>query len=740
MPGLSQIGSKATISTQPDPNTVTGNRSEQFRSRPETIGGQPVPRNPQKVRSEGSQQIPVPSALKRRAGSCLIGIPVGVVVVGKLLDWVVSKLAHKVGLGKLKPEKFCNWVTRRKPVPQQKLTFLMPGTNSETVELNSSILPKRMPKSMTIEQLTAKIQNKINSGYELLQAIHSDSLNGSHCTVEDMTNIMFFLQAKGEAKVGNFSQGSFSIPDPDNKIRDFLDTCKQAYQRTSSHVNDFQKMAGGKHRGIDAYGSNKHSDTLLPHGMKTLLYGTMTQNEEMQMPANRLWLKIESHGAWLTSPKGSRDVPGPGRTMNRHDTMAMAGHSVSFLETRGKGSLAGSFKERIPSSVKNDYRAMLELAPTEIQDILNKNNPTGKAMGIRVMVRNVENALEQVPLDKPELSKSMMNFLDTIHRNYSDLDIRIGNEVILSDSELHSDSSGISSTGNDVQPDNDSLEIFETILQPQIDTILQQKIDVEEKVSQLLTLNDSVQEMGLDTEVNNQVIELIRKEVNTLLDAQEIEGSGIRETIPFVLPETLSIEDIQQSPEYNDCYILSTIGAVLNTDWGAETLKGMMVDNGDSVTVRFKDGSVTVNKEGLVNRKHPAPPWVQVFDKACTEYLDRDISRLGSLDEIPDAFGWNGSDVPSLEEIDNIVSIQQQEQLGMMQDLLRDQLSTALEEGRAVTFMRNGHAVALTEIDQEGTFHFHNSLVQGNRETQTLEWVAQTVLNGRGQFYNIQQP
>ena len=120
-----------------------------------------------------------------------------------------------------------------------------------------------------------------------------------------------------------------SIPDPDNKIKNFLDTSPDAYQRASSHISEFQNdpNAVGTHRGIDAYGRTKNTNEMLPNNMKTVMYGTMQQSEKLRMGENRLWLKMEPHGAWAFSPK-VRDPNGPQRAANAHDGKAAVGHTL----------------------------------------------------------------------------------------------------------------------------------------------------------------------------------------------------------------------------------------------------------------------------------------------------------------------------------------------------------------------------------------------------------------------------
>jgi hypothetical protein len=321
------------------------------------------------------------------------------------------------------------------------------NVGGQDVDLPSSFLGKKVPPGKTLESLTAEVQEKINSGERLLHDIKNDTAP-QQCSQKNMTDLMMYLQARAQSQHGNFVEGSMSIPDPDNKIKIFLDTNPEAYQRKSSHIGEFQNQAGGEgtHRGIDAYGRTRNTDEMLPNGRKTLMYGTMHHDPQgMKMPENRLWMKMESHGAWAFSPKVN-DPTGPKRSANSHDGKAAVGHSLSFLETLGKGSAKGSRKERIPDDIKAAWKQLQKLArkdlegknpPDELTQMLRDGEGLQTARGVR-FINDYLNTLQGTQALSPELrdqAKYMQNVLKSRFPQDT-LNARIGNEVILKDDDL----------------------------------------------------------------------------------------------------------------------------------------------------------------------------------------------------------------------------------------------------------------------------------------------------------------
>jgi ubiquitin C-terminal hydrolase len=343
----------------------------------------------------------------------------------------------------------------RSQAPEAPPTFTiqLPG-ESRSVDIRHSILPRSVLNSLSQEEAQTLIQEKVHAGSlkmkEVMEGMVELDSTGktAPASKEDVSNLMFFLHVSGEAQAGaSFSEGAFNIPDPEGHLHKYLDSSRDAYQRVSSHTEGFQAAEGGKHRGIDFEGGARNPGELLPYDMGSLLYGKLgterlgngAGGSMPGMPEQRIFLKNESHGAFLFPPR-NRDDPGPDRGWKARDWSQAVGHALSYLATRGGGSAEGTRKERIPDTVKNEFRALTRdsTLPDDIKTILQGDNPTDNSMGIRIMNRNAATALNEAKsTGQPyETIEKLKTFIDTLGRNYNHLDVRIGNEVILDLTQL----------------------------------------------------------------------------------------------------------------------------------------------------------------------------------------------------------------------------------------------------------------------------------------------------------------
>lgn len=318
----------------------------------------------------------------------------------------------------------------------------------QQVQLPNNFMGDKLPPGKTLQTLQNEVQDKITRGERLLHQIENGTAP-QQCSLQNMTDVMTYLQARAQSQHGNYHEGSMSIPDPGNRIKNFLDTCPDAYQRKSSHIGEFQNQANamGTHRGIDAYGRTRNPNEMLPNNMKTVMYGTMEQSQDMKMGEQRLWMKMEPHGAWAFSPKVN-DPNGPKRSANAHDGKAAVGHSLSFLETRGQGSKEGSRKERIPDDIKaawqslqKDARQDLKNTGTDPSDDLSKMLRKGEGLQTARGVRFINSYLEDMknsPELSPEVREKAAYMQHNMQRRFPQdtMDVRIGNEVILKDTDL----------------------------------------------------------------------------------------------------------------------------------------------------------------------------------------------------------------------------------------------------------------------------------------------------------------
>lgn len=430
MNGTVSLGSSPQVTQISHDVTPTNTAPVQEQARPTEVLGQTIPRAPGEARQQTQQELPLAPPLAQRTATPELSR------AQKVLEPLLSGLRN---IGHAIAKVF----ERPQSLPQT-LCMVMPP-NGTPFSLDTKCLPSTLPKGMSVGAFQTQLQSKIFQGHQLIQDLTNGRVPNRTCNVEDMTNIMWCLQVQGEMKVGqSFEQGAFSIPDPNGRILQFLDSCPEAYQRESSHIEDIQRHPGCKHRGIDASGSNAKLDQLLPHGMQTLLYGKLPK-DEAQLPEQRLFMKIEEHGCFLSKPKGGRDADGPGRAYNRYDLGAFLGHVGTTIPSllrklSGKGEGEGTFKERLSPELKNGYQSLMQNMHEEVKGILNFGKPLSTSGGVRVMLDNINTVLgneylKVSPEQRMQLAQFKAEYLSG-HHGVDHPESRFGDEVVFSTREL----------------------------------------------------------------------------------------------------------------------------------------------------------------------------------------------------------------------------------------------------------------------------------------------------------------
>lgn len=323
--------------------------------------------------------------------------------------------------------------------------------------------PNIFPNSPLGKNLGVVAGMKIDAGFELYQKLinpnKSDPLLSP--TKEDVSNLMWFLKAKAELKASSHEEGAMTVEDPGGKIRDYLDGCKEMYQRMSSHIKNFQTK-DNVHRGIDFHHgnvkTNQQANEMLPYGMGALLYGSMP-NGKNGMPKDMLYLKMEPHGAAAFKPSTGYQTGLGSRKLNRHDIGQALGHSFGFIRSlyqklTGKTTLGNARKEHIPSDIKKSFDTLVKSMPEGPHYWLSNNTLGGYLLGdertgfskdgIRNMYTKANDLLNmfndnQIKLDD-KTATNLKNFIKKIddNPNFDNLDVRTGNEVIFTKDELSS--------------------------------------------------------------------------------------------------------------------------------------------------------------------------------------------------------------------------------------------------------------------------------------------------------------
>lgn len=322
--------------------------------------------------------------------------------------------------------------------------------------------------------VAGKIQRNVLEG----KAVYDRIMSGGYTQQphkNDVTKLMWYLQALGSAKAAESSEGTapavykeggMFIEDPDGRLQGFL-TSANSYSRSSSHMRDYQALGDEfSSRGVDI------RNTETPNNRKTILFARMPTDEEVPQggpkgTGNRrmLFVKMEPYGCRGLTSRGSGVPRAPGEApskwkgfkrffLNAKDLFL---HGTSFIQSIGQriGLVrvdGQNNRERVPSELKNNYKAVLDFlekspldgnAPVtrQLLTTLRQGNPTGDSGGIKTMLENIRAAqahLRQNPAAGPQarhFASTLFAFEQTLTRRGDHPEMRIGNEVIVTRDE-----------------------------------------------------------------------------------------------------------------------------------------------------------------------------------------------------------------------------------------------------------------------------------------------------------------
>ena len=328
----------------------------------------------------------------------------------------------------------------------ENVRLAMPGGDIDFPSSRLVSMIKALPsreRAEAVDNIQQTLQARLDNGRALLDSVYAGNVLPGPST-DNVADVLLFLEAKAIQTGNAFTEGAFNIEDRDGKLAQWLDSCPERYQRSSSHLENLTRVQVdghlNTHRGID-----------IPSGLRgltsdkaTLLFGTIPADNTLGTE-RRIFLKMESHGCRLsTLSRGDRAAglaqgDREDRPVRASDFKTMLGHACSFIATRGQGSAAGSRKERVPDTVKSAYKKLLEGAPegTVLGNKLREHDPLNTGSGLRVMARNLR-AAEEAGMDLAAVEREKRAFDDAINamRDRSHMDVRIGNEVIFNVDEL----------------------------------------------------------------------------------------------------------------------------------------------------------------------------------------------------------------------------------------------------------------------------------------------------------------
>ena len=298
----------------------------------------------------------------------------------------------------------------------------------------------------SLEELQNILAGRIQRGRDILAAVYAGNGSRYEATTRNVACVTLALHA-GTVKKGELNErGAFSVGDPDGRLYQWLDTCKELYLRTSTHARAYHHQTVDGHmnmpRGLDI----PEGMGGLMGGMRTLHYFALPETGVGQ--SRRLYLKCETYGIFRSTiskqeEESSRSLGMQTRQMRAGDTSESIKHCMSLATvfTR-RGNSAGNRKETTPEVILNavkDAQSTLRKAGLDEQaTTLGQNVKDG---GIRYLVNNLITVLESVPDNEQarEVADSLMHVIGEYANSgqrSGELANRMGNEVLLEPEEI----------------------------------------------------------------------------------------------------------------------------------------------------------------------------------------------------------------------------------------------------------------------------------------------------------------
>ena len=298
----------------------------------------------------------------------------------------------------------------------------------------------------SLEELQNILAGRIQRGRDILAAVYAGNGSRYAATTRNVACVTMALHA-GTVKKGELNErGAFSVSDPDGRLYQWLDTCKELYMRTSTHARAYHHLTVDGHmnmpRGLDI----PEGMGGLMGGMRTLHYFSLPETGVGQ--PRRLYLKCETYGIFRSTisakeEESSRALGMQTRQMRSGDTRESIMHCMSLATvfTR-RGNSVGNRKETTPDVI---LKAMQD-APSALRGAGLKDQATMLAKnvkdgGIRYLVNNLISVLESVPDNAQarqvgdRLMEVVAEYANSGQRT-GEAASRMGNEVMLEPEEV----------------------------------------------------------------------------------------------------------------------------------------------------------------------------------------------------------------------------------------------------------------------------------------------------------------
>ena len=233
-------------------------------------------------------------------------------------------------------------------------------------------------------------------------------------------------------------RGSFSVDDPDGRLYQWLDTCKELYLRTSTHAKAYHHEAVDGHmnmaRGLD-----------IPEGMGGLMGGMRTLHyfalPETPAHPRRLFLKCETYGIYhnTISKADEEQSRAPGmqtRQVRKGDASESIKHCLSLVTVFTRmGHNEGNRKENTPVAILHAMEAaQRDLRRAGLDNLADMLGRDVKGGGIRKLLENFTDVLGVAPQNETmnAVTDTIMDAIEAYAANLSgEASRRMGNEVML---------------------------------------------------------------------------------------------------------------------------------------------------------------------------------------------------------------------------------------------------------------------------------------------------------------------